>query len=180
MGHYAKVLDNQVLNVIVAEPEFFDTFVDTSPGQWIKCSYNTRGGIHYLPNSDTPSGQEAVRGNYPSPGWTYDPTNDVFYPPKPYTSWILNTETWLWNPPAPKPEDDKIHGWVWVWDEQSVSWVQDKPVGYPNDGKIYYWNPETKQFQEGVEQSTVPKPDPQPGIEYVWNGLTSSWDSLSV
>ena len=55
MAHYAKVTDDIVTRVIVAEAEFFKTFVDDSPGDWIQTSYNTRGGIHYQPNSDTPS-----------------------------------------------------------------------------------------------------------------------------
>ena len=33
MSHFAKVTDGIVTQVIVAEPEFFDTFVDNSPGQ---------------------------------------------------------------------------------------------------------------------------------------------------
>jgi len=51
MGHYAKVVDSKVVQVIVAEPDFFNTFVDSSPGQWLQTSYNTRGNVHYLPNS---------------------------------------------------------------------------------------------------------------------------------
>jgi len=46
MAHFAKVVDGLVTQVIVAEPEFFDTFVDSSPGQWIQTSYNTYGGVH--------------------------------------------------------------------------------------------------------------------------------------
>lgn len=55
MGHYAKVRQGKVVKVIVAEASFFNNFVDDSPGSWIKTSYNTRGGVHYEPNSNTPS-----------------------------------------------------------------------------------------------------------------------------
>lgn len=55
MGHYAKVSNGKVVKVIVAEASFFDNFVDDSPGKWIKTSYNTRGGVHYQPNTNTPS-----------------------------------------------------------------------------------------------------------------------------
>ena len=55
MGHYAKVVNGKVTKVIVAEASFFNNFVDDSPGKWIQTSYNTRGGIHYQPNSSTPS-----------------------------------------------------------------------------------------------------------------------------
>jgi len=50
VSHFAKVCDSKVTQVIVAEPEFFDTFVDSSPGEWIQTSYNTRGGVHYGPD----------------------------------------------------------------------------------------------------------------------------------
>ena len=66
MSHYAKVNNTIVEKVIVAEAEFFDTFVDSSPGAWVQTSYNTRGGVHYEPNSNTPSGDQskALRKNY--------------------------------------------------------------------------------------------------------------------
>ena len=98
MSHFAKILDNKVVQVIVAEPEFFDTFVDSSPGQWLQTSYNTYGGVHYGPDGQ-PDGGVALRGNYAGVGYTYDPTNDVFYAPQPGPEWVLNTSTWLWEAP---------------------------------------------------------------------------------
>ena len=50
MAHYAKVRDGKVVEVIVAEATFFDTFVDNTPGEWIQTSYNTRGNRHYKSN----------------------------------------------------------------------------------------------------------------------------------
>ena len=99
MSHFAKVLDSKVIQVIVAEPEFFDTFVDSSPGQWIQTSYNTRGGVHYGPDGQ-PDGGVALRGNYAGVGYTYDHQHDVFYPPQPDASWTLNEQTWLWEAPT--------------------------------------------------------------------------------
>lgn len=118
MGHFAKVVDGKVVQVIVAEPEFFDTFVDSSPGTWIQTSYNTRGGVHYLPNSNEPSGQPALRGNYAGIGYTYDQANDVFYAPQPYPSWTLNNTTWTWEAPVAYPTDGKLY----TWDEATTSW----------------------------------------------------------
>ena len=112
MGHFAKVLNGKVVQVIVAEPEFFDTFIDTSAGTWIQTSYNTIGNKH--PNG-TP-----LRGNFAGIGYTYDQANDVFYEPKPYPSWALDKSTWLWNPPTPYPEDGKQH----QWDEPTLSWKE--------------------------------------------------------
>ena len=119
MGHFAKVVDGKVVQVIVAEPEFFDTFVDSSPGTWLQTSYNTRGGVHYLPNSNEPSGQPALRGNYAGIGFTYDATRDAFISPKPFASWVLNEDTCRWKPPVDMPTD----GGMYSWDEATTSWV---------------------------------------------------------
>ena len=82
MSHFAKVLDGKVVQVIVAEPDFFDTFMDTSPGRWIQTSYNTRGNVHYGQDGQ-PDGGIALRGNFAGLGSTYDEIHDVFIPPKP-------------------------------------------------------------------------------------------------
>jgi hypothetical protein len=122
MSHFAKVVDGIVTQVIVAEPEFFNTFVDTSPGLWLQTSYNTRGGVHYQPNSNTPSDDQskALRKNYAGVGFSYDAQKDAFIPPKPYASWVLNETTCLWEAPTPYPDD----GGVYRWDEDTTSWVQ--------------------------------------------------------
>jgi len=91
MSHFAKIVDGKVTQVIVAEAEFFDTFVDSSPGAWIQTSYNTRANQH-------PEGRP-LRGNYAGIGYTYDATNDVFYAPKPADDATLNETTWTWEVP---------------------------------------------------------------------------------
>jgi hypothetical protein len=112
MSHFAKVVNGKVTQVIVAEPEFFDTFVDSSPGTWLQTSYNTYGNQH-------PEGRP-LRGNYAGIGFTYDATNDVFYAPQPFPSWILNTSTWIWESPVPYPQDDKKY----IWNESALNWVE--------------------------------------------------------
>ncbi len=121
MGHYAKVADGIVQRVIVAEAEFFETFVDDSPGRWIKTSYNTRGGVHYDPETGEPSADQskALRKNYAGIGYSYDDLLDAFIPPKPYPSWILDEQTCLWEPPIPAPND----GNMYKWDEASQQWI---------------------------------------------------------
>jgi len=121
MAHFAKVDQGKVITVIVAEPEFFDTFVDSSPGEWIQTSYNTRGGVHYEPDSNTPSSDQskAVRKNYAGIGFSYDRDRDAFIPPQPYASWILNENTCLWDSPVPYPDDGNFY----TWDESTTSWV---------------------------------------------------------
>lgn len=113
MAHFAKVLDGKVVQVIVAEPEFFTTFVDSSPGEWIQTSYNTYGGTHR--NGGTP-----LRKNYAGVGFTYDHTKDAFIPPKPFNSWVLDEQTCLWNAPVSYPTDDKHY----TWDEATTSWIE--------------------------------------------------------
>ena len=98
MSHFAKVCDGKVVQVIVAGPEFFDTFVDSSPGDWIQTSYHTRGHVHYGSNGE-PDGGTPLRGNYAGIGYVYDSANDVFYPPQPGPEWMLNTKSWLWEAP---------------------------------------------------------------------------------
>ena len=112
MGHFAKVNNGIVEQVIVAEPEFFQTFVDSSPGEWIQTSYNTRGGQH-------PEGRP-LRKNYAGIGYSYDATRDAFIPPKPYASWVLNETTCLWDSPVPYPTDGKKY----QWDEATTSWIE--------------------------------------------------------
>ena len=112
MAHFAKVVDSKVTQVIVAESEFFETFVDTSPGEWIQTSYNTRGGEHTL-------GGTPLRKNYAGIGFTYDRTRDAFIPPQPFPSWILDENTCLWNAPIAIPIDDDQY----IWDESTISWV---------------------------------------------------------
>jgi hypothetical protein len=111
MAHYAKVKDGVVTQVIVAEAEFFDTFVDNEPGEWIQTSYNTYGGQH---PEDRP-----LRKNYAGIGFTYDSEKDAFIPPQPYASWSLNDDTCLWEAPVAYPDDGEMYDW----DEETTSWV---------------------------------------------------------
>ena len=111
MAHYAKVNNGIVEQVIVAEPDFFDVFVDSTPGEWIQTSYNTYGGQH-------PEGRP-LRKNFAGIGFTYDAERDAFIPPQPFDSWLLNEETCLWEAPVAMPDD----GQVYAWDEATTSWV---------------------------------------------------------
>ena len=92
MAHYAKVNNGLVEQVIVAELEFFDTFVDSSAGTWLQTSYNTHGGVH----SD---GGTPLRKNYAGIGSIYDATRDAFYKPQPDEGWVLNEDTCIWEAP---------------------------------------------------------------------------------
>jgi len=121
MAHYAKVSNGIVTKVIVAEADFFNNFVDDSPGKWIQTSYNTRGGKHYNPETGEEStDKEPLRKNYAGIGYTYDEVRDAFIPPQPFNSWILNEDTCLWESPVPYPTDGKMY----KWDEEAGNWVE--------------------------------------------------------
>ena len=112
MAHYAKITNNVVTNVIVAEADFFDTFVDDSPGEWLQTSFNTHGGVH----SD---GGTPLRKNFAGIGFTYDATRDAFYQPQPFNSWTLNESTCQWEAPVTYPDDGKVYDW----DEETTNWI---------------------------------------------------------
>jgi len=111
MAHFAKVVNGRVTQVIVADRDFFDVFVDPEPGLWLQTSYNTRGNQH-------PEGRP-LRGNYAGFGYHYDYDHDVFYEPQPFPSWTLDRTTWTWQAPIPMPESDTV---AYVWDESTQSW----------------------------------------------------------
>ena len=94
MATFAKVNNNLVEKVIVAESSFFDTFIDSSPGEWIETS-------------------DQIRGHYAGIGYSYDPATDSFMPQKPYPSWVLDGEGHRWVSPIPYPDDGKDY----IWDE---------------------------------------------------------------
>lgn len=101
MKKFAKVEDGIVTQVFEAEPEFFNTFVDTSPGEWIETGQN-------------------IRKNYAGIGFSYDKTRDAFIEPKYHDSWTLDESTCRWEAPVPYPSDDKHYNW----DEKTKSWVK--------------------------------------------------------
>jgi len=105
MPYFAKVTNNIVDDVICADQEFIDSGAVGDPSLWWETSYNTRGNVLYLPNSNTPSPDQskALRANYAGIGCTLDTTVTqngvigVFYAPMPTEGdWVLDTQTWLW------------------------------------------------------------------------------------
>jgi hypothetical protein len=101
--YWAKVNNEIVVNIIIAEDSFFDTFVDDSAGTWLETKMDG-----------------SIRKNYAGIGFSYDATRDAFIPPKPFASWSLNETTCQFEPPVAMPDDDKIYDWNetdQTWDE---------------------------------------------------------------
>lgn len=130
MAHYVILDENNfVINGHVGRDE--DDVVIDDKGNNIdweiyygakRTSYNTRGGVHYQADNNTPSidQSKAFRKNYAGIGYYYDPIRDAFIPPKPFPSWILNEDTCLWDSPVPYPNDGKMY----AWNEDILNWEE--------------------------------------------------------
>ena len=124
MAHYAFINENNIVTeVIVGKDEDDNADLPVGFADWEawyadfkgqnckRTSYNTIANTHTL--DGTP-----FRGNYAGIGYTYDTDNDVFIAPKPYDSWIIDEDTWIWEPPTPMPDD----GNMYMWNEDTQSW----------------------------------------------------------
>ena len=127
MSHFAKLENNVVVFVTVGrqEDDGLEAELSARTGDVYKqTSYNTRGGVHYDPETGEPSEDQtkAFRFNYAGIGFTFDPdkgTDGAFIPPKPFESWVLDEGTCLWVSPVPYPTD----GEAYTWDEDAGDWV---------------------------------------------------------
>jgi len=98
---FAKVKNGIVIEVMVADQEFIDSYVDSTPGNWLE---TRKDG--------------SIRKNYAGIGFSYDSTRDAFIPPQPYPSWTLNEDTCLWEPPVAYPTDGNMYNW----NEETQTW----------------------------------------------------------
>ena len=89
MAHYAKIENDIVTNVIVADEDF----IQTLDGEWIQTSYNTKGGVHLL-------GGTPLRKNFAGIGNTYDRVRDAFITQQPSEEYILNEDKCIWELPS--------------------------------------------------------------------------------
>jgi hypothetical protein len=133
VSHFAKLDENNRVIFVTKgrqEDDGLEAELTSRTGDVYKqTSYNTRGGVHYDPETGQPSEDQskALRFNYAGIGFTFDPdkgTDGGFIPPKPFDSWVLDEDTCLWVAPVPYPTD----GEAYVWDEDAGDWV-----AVPND-----------------------------------------------
>ena len=142
MAHFAKLGDNgKVIQVLTMDNDKMlnaDGVEDEGVGQqwlerhnnwpaqmWIQTSYNTQGGQHKL-------GGTPFRGNYAGIGMTWDEDDQIFWPKKPYASWVKNTTTASWESPigaAPaltaeqtSQNEAGTNRWIYEWNEDGQSW----------------------------------------------------------
>jgi len=101
MSHFAKIENNIVTEVIVAEQDFINSGLVGDSFLWVQTSYNGN-----------------FRKNYAAIGFTYDKTRDAFIPPQPYPSWTLNEDSCQWEAPVAYPDD----GNRYTWNETDQQW----------------------------------------------------------
>ncbi len=123
MAHFAKIENNKVVKVIVAEQDF----VDTLDGEWVQTSYNTYSGGYRRGLTDEEREANRLEGtqadrrargrkNFAGVGYIYHHVDDAFYPPKPYPSWTLNKTVGKWVAPTTRP------GPEYEWNEDLLDW----------------------------------------------------------
>ncbi len=144
MAHFAKIgsnskviqvltLDNKdMLNADGVEDEtvgqqYLETHNNWPAQMWIQTSYNTMNNTH---NSGDNS--KAFRGNYAGIGYEWDEDNNIFWPKKPYASWVKNTTDARWQSPIGDPpaltseqqsqNEARTHAWYYAWNEDNQSW----------------------------------------------------------
>ena len=138
MGHWAEIDENNIVKrVIVIKEAMLDTGHWGDKANWVKTSYNTNNGKHYVPkeyqdfSEESADQSKSLRKNYAGVGYTYDKTRDAFIPPKPFASWLLNETTCKWGAPIPLPSDAS-KTIFYIWDENAYQadntkgWVLDE------------------------------------------------------
>jgi hypothetical protein len=118
MAYFAKLDDhNIVLEVLALSNDVVSNlpFPNSEP---LGVAFLTEWSGGYT-NWKQTSYNASFRKNYAGIGFTYSAELDVFIPPKPYPSWLLNTNTCQWQAPVPYPTDGNLY----IWDEATQSWV---------------------------------------------------------
>lgn len=148
MAHFAKINDdNEVLAVEVVDnanatteaegQQYLETHSNWPANMWRQTSYNTRHNTHAL-------GGTAFRGNFALPGYTWDPANEIFWPPAPHASWVKNVSEARWQSPLgdepaltseqQSQNDAETHGWQYYWNESAYQ--ADNTTGWDlTDGR---------------------------------------------
>ena len=144
MAHFAKLGSNgKVIQVLTLDNKDMlnaDNVEDESVGQqylethnnwpaqmWIQTSYNTSNNTHTSGDNS-----KALRGNYAGIGYEWDEDNQIFWPKKPYSSWVKNITTANWESPigdVPALTEEQTaqneagtHEWNYVWNEDNTTW----------------------------------------------------------
>lgn len=102
---WAKVVDGDVVDMIVADEEHIQSGVAGDPSLWIETPRDGKGPTHRIHEAGV--------------GFTYDAEADVFVPGQPFPSWTLDKSTYTWRPPVEPPAHVGCHRW----DEENLVWI---------------------------------------------------------
>ena len=144
MAHFAKLgangkviqvltMDNdKMLNADGVEDEtvgqqWLETHNNWPAQMWIQTSYNTIGNKH-----SSGDDSKAFRGNYAGIGYEWDEDNNIFWPKKPFASWVKHDESSplkspIGDAPALTAEQQSqneanTNDWYYVWNEANTTW----------------------------------------------------------
>ena len=116
MAHFAKIGSN---NKVIAVHSLHNNVLKDADGV-----EQENLGIQFLKNLTgwsvwvQTSYNRNIRKNYAGIGMTYDEDRNAFISPKPYSSWILNEVTCIWEAPVAYPDDDNRYNW----NEETTTW----------------------------------------------------------
>lgn len=119
MAHFAKLDENNIVQEVIVVNNDVITVNGVESEQ---------AGIDFLieifghRNWKQTSYNGSFRKHYAGPGFYYDLSSDSFIPPKPYSTWKLNYETYEWEPPIPAPQNEE--GYKWKWSEFNQEWIK--------------------------------------------------------
>lgn len=117
MAHFAQIDENNIVQQILVVPdeqqhrgqEYLSNELGLG-GNWVQTSYNG-----------------SVRKMFAGVGYSYNSNLDIFLPPKPFNSWVLNEVKGEWEAPIERPEVE--YGMVTIWDEETQEWnVEELPI----------------------------------------------------
>lgn len=134
---FALIVDNVVENIIASEQK-----------HWLEMMFPDRLVVE-------------ITAETGEAGVDFEFLNGKFKSPAPFSSWIFNETTWLWQAPKPYPTTGKAYSWnegindweliepykpfdSWVLDDEK--WAYVPPITYPDDGNDYYWNESKKKW----------------------------------
>jgi len=142
MAHFAKISEtNEVLTVLTLNnvdmlnsenvetetvgQQYLEQHNNWPAHLWIQTSYNTYNNTHK--NGGTP-----FIGNYAGIGYTWDEDDQIFWPKKPYASWVKHNASASWKSPigdAPALTEEQTsqntadtHKWGYNWNEANTTW----------------------------------------------------------
>lgn len=122
MAHFAQLDENSLITqVVVVNNETIDNlpFPESEPSGVAFCKSIYGDETIWKQTSYSSS----FRYNYAGIGFTFiseAQPNGAFITPKPYPSWLLNTDTYQWEAPVPMPYVPS--GYTAYWDEEDQEW----------------------------------------------------------